>query len=40
MGQKSVMYAEIVTRVASNLEAVGLPGNPESLSVEINVMKS
>jgi hypothetical protein len=34
------MYAEVVTRVASSLEAGGLPGYPESLFVEINVMKS
>ncbi len=34
------IYAEVVTRVASSLEAVGLPGYPEVLFVEINVIKS
>jgi hypothetical protein len=28
------MYAEVVTRVAGSLEAVGLPGYPEVLFVE------
>jgi hypothetical protein len=36
----SIMYAEVVTCVAGSLEAGGLPGCPESLFVEINVMKS
>ncbi len=36
----TVIHAEIVTRVAGRLEAVGLPGYPEVLFVEINVMKS
>jgi hypothetical protein len=36
----TVIHAEIVTRVAGSLEAVGLPGYPEVLFVEINVMKS
>jgi hypothetical protein len=31
------MYAEVVTRVAGSLEAVGLPGYPKVLFVEINV---
>jgi hypothetical protein len=34
------MYAESVTRLAGSLEAGGLPGYPESLFVEINVIKS
>ncbi len=34
------MNAEVVTRVAGSLEAVGLPECPEVLYVEINVMKS
>jgi len=34
------MYAEVVTRVASSLEIGGFPGYPESLLVEINVVKS
>ncbi len=34
------IHAEVVTRVAGSLEAEGLPGYPESLFVEINVMKS
>ncbi len=33
-------HAEVVTRVAGSLEAGGLPRHPESLVVEINVMKS
>ncbi len=33
------IYAEVVTRVAGNLKAGGLPGYPEVLFVEINVMK-
>ncbi len=33
-------HAEVVTRGAGSLEAWGLPGYPESLCVEINVMKS
>jgi hypothetical protein len=36
----AVMYAEVVTPVAGSLEAGGLPRYPESLFVEINVMKS
>ncbi len=32
------IHAEVVTRVAGSLEAVGLPGYPEVLFVEINVM--
>jgi hypothetical protein len=36
----SDMHAEVVTRVASSLGAGGLPGYPECLFVEINVMKS
>ncbi len=34
------IYAEVVTHVAGSLEAEGLPGHPESLVVETNVMKS
>jgi hypothetical protein len=34
------MYAEVVTRVAGSLGAIGLPGYPEVLIIEINVMKS
>ncbi len=34
------IYAEVVTRVAGSLEAGGLPVYPESLVVEINVIKS
>jgi hypothetical protein len=34
------IYAEVVTSVAGSLEAGGLLGYPESLLVEINVMKS
>jgi hypothetical protein len=40
---KKDIYAEVVTRVAGvagSLEARGLPGYPESLVVEMNVMKS
>jgi hypothetical protein len=33
------IYAEVVTHVAGSLEAGELPGCPESLLVEINVMK-
>jgi hypothetical protein len=36
----TVIHAEIVTRVAGSLEAVGLSGYPKVLFVEINVMKS
>ncbi len=35
-----VIYAEVVARVSGSLEAGGLPGYPESLFVEINMMKS
>jgi hypothetical protein len=35
-----IMYAEVVTHVAGSLEAVGLPGYPKVLIVEINVEKS
>ncbi len=34
------MYGEVVTRVAGSLEAIGLPGYPEVLIVEINMVKS
>jgi hypothetical protein len=34
------VYAEVVTREAGSLEAGGLPKYPESLFVEIYVMKS
>jgi hypothetical protein len=34
------MFAEVVTRVAGSLETGGLPGYPEELFVEINMMKS
>ncbi len=34
------IYAEVVTHVACSLEAGGLPGYPECLFVEINMMKS
>ncbi len=34
------IYAEVVTHVAGSLEAGRLPGNPESLFGEINMMKS
>jgi hypothetical protein len=34
------IYAEVVTCVAGSLEAGGLPGYPECLFVEINMMKS
>ncbi len=34
------MYAEVVARVAGSIEAGGLPGYPEVLFVEINVVKS
>jgi hypothetical protein len=34
------IYAEVVTHVAGSLEAGRLPRNPESLFVEINIMKS
>jgi hypothetical protein len=34
------IYAEVVTHIADSLEAGGLPGYPESLFVEINMMKS
>ena len=36
----SDIYAEVVTRVAGSLEAVGLPGYPKVLFVEMNMMKS
>jgi hypothetical protein len=36
----SYVHAVVVTRVASSLEAGGLPGYPISSLVEINVMKS
>ncbi len=39
MSQDNI-YAEVVTRVAGSLEAEGLPGYPESLIDEINVLKS
>jgi hypothetical protein len=35
-----IIHAEVVTHVASSLRAGGLPGYPEVLFVEINVMKS
>jgi hypothetical protein len=38
--EKNKIYAVVVTRVAGSLETVGLPGYPEVLFVEINVMKS
>jgi hypothetical protein len=34
------MYAEVVTHVAGSLEAAGLPRYPETLVVEIDLMKS
>jgi hypothetical protein len=34
------MESLVVTHVAGSLEAGGLPGYPESLVVELNVMKS
>ncbi len=34
------IYAEVVFRVASSLEAEGFPGYPESLFVEKKVMNS
>jgi hypothetical protein len=34
------IHAVVVTRVAGSLEARGLPGYPESLLDEINMMKS
>ncbi len=34
------IYAEVVTHVDSSLGALGLPGYPEVVIVEINVMKS
>jgi hypothetical protein len=34
------IHDEVVTCVAGSLEAVGLPGYPEVLFVEINMMKS
>jgi hypothetical protein len=37
---RGCIHAEVVTHVASSPEAVGLPGYPEVLFVEINVMKS
>ncbi len=40
VGSKSNIDAEFVARVADSLEAGGLPRYPESLFVEINVMKS
>jgi hypothetical protein len=36
----SKINAEVVTCVAGSLEAVGLPGYPEVLVVEINVVNS
>ncbi len=33
------IYAEVVTCIASGLEAGGLPGYPEYSFLEINVMK-
>ncbi len=36
---QTTIHAEVVTRVAGSLEAGGLPGYPESLVVEINMMK-
>jgi hypothetical protein len=38
--RNKMIYAEVVTRVASSLEAGGLPGYPEGLFVEINMVKS
>ncbi len=38
--QVTDIYDEVVTHVAGSLEAVGLPGYPKVLFVEINVMKS
>ncbi len=35
----SIIYAEVVTRVAGSLEAGGFPRYPKSLFVEINVAK-
>jgi hypothetical protein len=35
-----LIYAAVVSRVAGSLEAGGLPGYPENLGVEKNVMKS
>ncbi len=35
----SIIYAEVVTRVVGSLEARGLPRYPESLFVEINMVK-
>jgi hypothetical protein len=35
-----LIYAEVVSRVASSFEAGGLPRYPESMFDEINVMKS
>jgi hypothetical protein len=35
-----LIYAEVVTHLAGCLEAGGLPEYPESLLVEINVIKS
>ncbi len=34
------IYAEVVAHVAGSLEAGGLPRYPESLFIEINVVKS
>jgi hypothetical protein len=34
------IYAEVVTCVTGSLEAGGLPGYPESLFDEINMIKS
>ncbi len=39
-GFRMNINAEVVTRVSGSLGAVGLPGYPEVLIVEINVMKS
>jgi hypothetical protein len=38
--KEMVIYAEVVTGVASSLEAGGLSRYPKSVFVEINVMKS
>jgi hypothetical protein len=40
MKRKRNINAEVVTHGAGGLEAGGLPENPKSLFVEINVMKS
>jgi hypothetical protein len=34
-----IIYAEVATRLAGSLLAGGLPGYPESLFVEKNMMK-